>query len=134
MQNKGLAHLCHHDRHWEWCSDYAERVKYIQLSKPLSEQPERLKWFAVISDDRLPKALREAEAAFNKARAALNKAREDYDKARAAYNKAGEDYYKAEAAFNKAEANSAADLDLLHAEMFPGCPWDGKTMFPAIKG
>jgi len=104
----GFAFHCHHDALVEWVTDYEGRVAYIKSQKPLREQGLRLKLFKMIPDDRLP-------AKLLKARAAYGKAGEAYDKARAAYGKAGEAY--------------APELEKLHKELCPDCPWNGKTIF-----
>ena len=117
--NSGLAHLVHHlGPHYEWCYDFEERVEYIESNKPAVEIPIRLKWFTIIPPDRLPLKLREATAAYGKATAAYGKARDIYGKARDAYD--------------KAVMECADELALLHAELFPDCPWDEgqQTMFP----
>ncbi len=44
----GLAHLCHHDQHYEWCTDYESRVQCLKNSKPYHEVPIRLKYFQII--------------------------------------------------------------------------------------
>ena len=163
----GLSHLCHHDRHWEICYDYDERVKYIKEHKPADEQKARLKFFQIVSWDKLPgrgspewQALIQAVAAYGKAGAACGKAVAACGKAGAAYGKAvaacdkavaacdkavaacGKAVAacdKAEAAYDKALGNYlskfAGELDKLHAELFPDCPWseEQRTMFPERK-
>ncbi len=148
MQNSGLAHCCHHDIHWEYCFDYQERVKYIKEHKPKNEQELRLKLFFIVPDDKLPgkdspewEAYNKAWEVYDKAREAYNKAWEAYDKAweaydkeREAYNKEWEAYDKAREAYDKEwEAYFAKykiELDKLHSELFPDCPWNRKTIFP----
>ena len=120
MPNSGLAHLCHHDMHWEYCYDFDARVKYIQKYKPADEVPIRLKWFKLIPDDMVPgRDSPEWDA---------------YEKARDAYKKVGDAYVKArddcERAWNAYLDKYASKLDRLHDTLFPGCPWNGETMFP----
>src|SRR3972149_3578268 len=95
MKKSGLAHCCHHDKHYEYCYDYDERVKFIKKYKPLDEQELRLKLFQIIPYDRLPgKNSAEWEAYYN--------AGKNYDEAREAYYNAGKNYDKAGEACDKA--------------------------------
>ena len=57
-QNFGPAHLLHHDRHWEWCYDFAGRLEKIRASKPLDEQAVRLKYSGLIPLELLPTEVR----------------------------------------------------------------------------
>ena len=77
-------------------------------------------------------------ARFRKAREAYYKAGEAYDKAREAYDKAGEAYYKAWEACEKAskardKALKAPQIEKLHKEEHPDCPWNGKTIFSEVE-
>ncbi len=153
VRKSGLAHCLHHDIHWEFCSDFDERVTFIKEHKPKEEQPLRLKLLRLIPDDILPKkdsaqweAYVKAGEAYDKVREACDKAWEAYDKTREAYDKAGEAYDKAREAYDKAweayvkagEAYVKAreayvkiakdDLDKLHDKLFPDCPWNGETI------
>ena len=51
---EGVAHLVHHDKHWEWCHDFDERVKFIKYNKPEAERELRLKLFFIVPEDRVP--------------------------------------------------------------------------------
>ena len=105
MQKSGLAHCCHHDRHWEWCYDYDERVCHIKANKPEEELELRLELFRIVDDDMLPgRDSQEWDA---------------YVKAWDAYAKAGEVYL----------AKYQFELDDLHDRLFPDCTWDGKSIF-----
>jgi len=151
MEKTGFAFHCHHDTLFEYVTDYDERVRYIKEDKPEREQELRLKLFKIIPDDRLPTKLVKAGTAYVKARKACDKARETYDKAGetcvkagTAYVKAGTACVKAWEAYGKArgacvKAGEAYDkaweaykpeIEALHKELCPGCPWDGKTIFP----
>ena len=110
MKKTGFAFHCHHDTLFEYVTDYDERVRYIKEDKPEREQELRLKLFKIIPDDRLPTKLVKAREA------ACDKAGEAYDKAWEAYVKAREAY--------------KPEIEALHKELCPGCPWDGKTIFP----
>ena len=50
----GLAHCQHHDKHWEYCYDLNERIKYIKEKKPKEEQALRLKLFQIVPLDKVP--------------------------------------------------------------------------------
>lgn len=111
----GFAFHVHHDRLFEWCFDYDERVKAIEQDKPKHEQELRLRLFKLIPLESLPKKLVKAGEACAKAWEAYAKAWEAYNKAREAYDKAGEAY--------------EPELIELHKQLCPDCPWDGNTIF-----
>ena len=123
---QGFAFHVHHDKLVEYCTSYEERKQYIQNNKPVSEQELRLRLFKLIPDDRLPPTLLEACATRDKACAAYDKAWATRDKAWAAYDKAC-------AARGKAWATYEPALLVLHKELCPDCPWDGKTIFSEWK-
>jgi len=137
MKKTGFAFHCHHDTLFEYVTDYDERVRYIKEDKPEREQELRLKLFKIIPDDRLPTKLVKAwetcvkaREAYDKAGTAYVKAWEACDKARETYDKAGEAYDKAWEAYVKAWEAYKPEIEALHKELCPGCPWDGKTIFP----
>ena len=76
----GLASHVHHDKLFEWCTNYDERVEYIKENKPIEEQEVRLRLFRIIPLERLPVPLVEARAARDKAGAAYEKARAAWEK------------------------------------------------------
>ncbi len=145
MRKSGLAFHCHHDKLFEYCYDYDERVDFIKHHKPEGEQKLRLKLFKLIPDDRLPQrglsvydkacdAYRRARGVYDKACDAYRRARGVYDKACDAYDRAWNVYDKACDAYDKAwgayyKANRK-ELGKLHEELCPGCTWDGETIFP----
>ena len=102
MQKSGLAFHCHHDILVEYVYDYDERVRYIKENKPEDEQELRLRLFQMIPEDRVSQ----------KAWEACYKAWEVYDKAWEVYDKA-----------------NRLELEALHAELCPNCPWNGETIF-----
>ena len=64
----------------------------------------------------------------------------DYYKAQEAYIKAWEiyynvlkDYYKAQEAYNKAREACNTEIEKLHREEHPDCPWNGKTIFSEVE-
>jgi len=143
MTNKeiiaGLAHGGHHDIHWEFCWDFDERVAYIKAHKPVEEQALRLKLFGIVPLDKIPgKDSAEWQAA--------RLARQVYDQTWQAYKQAGQVWEQARQAYDVAwqawQARQAYDvawqaylekfhdeLELLHKELYPDCPWDGETIF-----
>ena len=133
MPNSGLVHACHHRiPHFGFCHDFKERVEYIKKYKPADEAPIRLKWFKLIPDDVLPGKDSPEWNAYVKAWDVCERAWNDYAKARDvckedAYDEARDD---CERAWNAYLDKYAPELDRLHDTLFPGCPWNGKTMFP----
>jgi hypothetical protein len=108
--------LCHHGQLLEWLTEpMSARVGYIREHKPPHEVATRLEWFRVVlHPERLPievretyAALRTASAAWQTADAALRTAYADWQKAMIAHR---------------------AEIEALHREECPGCPWDGKTL------
>jgi len=122
MKKSGFAFHVHHDTLFEWCYDYDKRVEYIKNFKPKQERKIRLRLFKLIPEDKLPVRLRKAGEAYGKAWDAYRKARDIYDKARETYYKAQIDSYKAEEAYTP-------EIEALHKELCPDCPWDGKSIF-----
>jgi len=134
--------------HWEYCYDFDARVKYIKNYKPKDEIEIRLKWFQLVPESEIPGKDSKAWEACVKAWEACVKAWEAYNKANMAYNEAYIAYNEAYIAYNEAyiayneawkahvKAGKAyvtkykKELDKLHDTLFPGCPWNGATMFP----
>ena len=143
MKKSGFAFHVHHDTLFEWCYDYDRRVEYIKNFKPKQERKLRLRLFKLIPEDKLPVRFRKAGEAYRKAWEAYDKAweayRKDweaYDKAWEAYRKAWEAYrkaqkayYKAQKAYYKAQKAYTTEIEALHKELCPDCPWDGKSIF-----
>ncbi len=65
--------------------------------------------------------------AFGKAHEACLKAREAFGKVRKAFGKAQKAFVKAWKAYDKAQKKQ---IIVLHKDLCPNCPWDGKTIFP----
>ena len=101
----GLAHCCHHDKHYEYCYDYDERVKFIKESNPPEEQELRLRLFQIIPDDVLPG---KDSPSWEACRKAL-----------ATYRKALDAYFKV----------YSVELNALHDKLFPDCTWNGRSIF-----
>ena len=69
-------------------------------------------------------------AAYEGAWAAEKQARAAYDRVLAACDQAGAVYEGARAAYEGIIKKHQEELDTLHAQECPNCPWDGKTLFP----
>ncbi len=147
MIKSGLAFHCHHDILFEFVYNYDERVRFILDSKPKGEQELRLKLFQMIPDELIPGKGSPEWEAYCKAGEVHYKAWEAYDKAWEAYDKArevcyktakvcykalevcyktGKVCYKARAVYCKKHHK---ELEKLHTNLCPDCPWDGKTIF-----
>ena len=129
MAKTGFAFHVHHDVLMEFCTNYKERVNYIKEHKPRGEQEIRLRLFQLISPARLPRPLVKAGEAYSKAGEAHSKAYEAYSKACEAYSKAREAYAKTGEAYAKTREAYKPQMNELHKELCPDCPWDGKTIF-----
>ena len=140
---KGWYWHVHHEVIVEYCYDVEERVEYIKRHKPEHEVETRLKWMTPVKG-KLPEEVVAAGEAYNKAGEAYNKAWkardktleayrkawEACDKARKAYYRAGEARGKAMEACDKTLEMYKDEFEALHAQEHPGCPWNGKTLFP----
>jgi len=139
---KAYWHI-HHDVLVEFSGDIEERIRYIKTHKPAKEVPLRLRLLKPVQG-KLPDTVikagvtnHEASVARDKARVAYDKAWVTRDKTRASCDKAGAAYYEASMARDKAGAvlNETLDahqseIEALHAQECPDCPWNGKTIFP----
>ena len=109
----------HHEILIEETFNIQERIDYIREGKPEDEIPLRLKLMTpVLHPEKLP-------ASFRKAWEVFSKGSGDYDKARKAYDKAREAYLKATEAYRP-------QIEKLHKEEHPDCPWNGKTIFSEV--
>ena len=122
----------HHNVLLEETSNIQERIDYIKAEKPEAEIPLRLKLMTpVLHPEKLPARFQKVSEDYNKAWKdyykfpASKKAEEDYDKAREAYHKAWGDYHKA-----RKDCNT--EIEKLHREEHPDCPWNGETIFGKV--
>ena len=130
----------HHDTLLEKTSNIQERIDYIKAEKAEAEIPLRLKLMTpVLHPEKLPARFRKASEAYHKAREAYNKTEEAYykaaealDKAEEAYDKAREAYHKAWGDYHKARKDCNTEIEKLHREEHPDCPWNGKTIFSKV--
>lgn len=146
----------HHDRLIEPLVDTLEnRIRFIIFNKPSHEVETRLRLLQPVRGQ-LPATVVQAYEAYKQAAAAHNQAWEDYNQAVAAYDQAGNQagvvhnqawvayeqagvvhsqavaaYDQARRAYNQAVEDCKQDLEGLHREECPGCPWDGQTIFPS---
>ena len=146
----GFAFHVHHDKLFEYCTNYQERVDYIKRAKPANEVELRLKLLKIIPSEFLPhrldeavKARNEAEKAHSEVWEAYNKAAKAQDEARKvrnealkvrieaenAYDKAVKARSEAWEAYNEALEAHAVELTNLHSKLCPNCPWNGRTIF-----
>ena len=125
------------------------RIEYIKASKPEHEIDLRLRLLKPVRGA-LPAAVMEAGAACDQAWAACEQAWAAYEKAKAAaYNQtlppaatqAWAAYVQAWAACEQAWAaceqtlsDHAGEIEVLHRQECPDCPWDGHTIFSKLGG
>ena len=113
----GLAHCVHHNIHFEFCYDLAQRQGVIRDTKPKEELKVRLANLWLFPLDQLPADLQKADADWQKADADWQKAAADLQKAAADLQKADDDLQKADADWQKADADlQKADDDLQKAD------------------
>ena len=118
-----LAWHVHHERLCEFLTEPIEsRQLYIKEQKPASEHNLRLKLLKIVKG-RLPKGLQEA----------YEKRQESYQKWQKTYQKwqeANQKRQEANQKWQKALVAAMPAMEKLHKKECPGCPWDGKTIFP----
>ena len=102
----------HHEILIEETFNIQERIDYIREGKPEDEIPLRLKLMTpVLHPEKLPARFRKAREAYYKASKARDKASKAYDKAMEA---------------------CTPQIEKLHKEEHPDCPWNGKTIFSEV--
>mgnify|MGYP001566264005 CR=1 FL=1 len=111
----GLYWHVHHDVLAEWCWDYQERAEYVRTQKPQGEQELRLRLLQPVQGQ-LATKWGQAWAEWNRASAVADKARAEL--------------HRAEVELGRAEAEHRLELEALHTQECPNCPWDGRTIFP----
>ena len=159
--NEGFYWHVHHDVLMEWCFDAVGRQAYIRAEKPASEVELRLRLMQPVRGQ-LPEVVVKARAEYEKARAEYDKAEAGYEKAQAGYDKAWAGYEKARAGcdkawagyekaqagydkaragcdkarakYNKAISHHQVEIEALHAQECPNCPWNGSIIFPKRTG
>jgi len=135
-RKSGFYWHVHHGVLLEWCYSYEERKQYIIEHKPASEQELRLRLFQPVHGT-LPGAVARAGEEYARARKEYDRAREEYARSREEYVRAweeyvraGEEYARAGEECDRAREEHAAEIEALHEQECPDCPWDGQTIFP----
>lgn len=105
--NKTYYWHIHHEMIAEPTNNIEERKDYVRNFKPIDEVETRLRLMVHVQD-----------------KVSVGKAWEDYN---AIADKSWAEY---KAAANKALEEYNASLYDLHKKEHPGCPWNGKTIFP----
>ena len=127
MKNpKGLFWHVHHDVLCEWSNNIEERIDYIKKNKPEGEIETRLRLLKAVKG-KLPEEFYKANKAWYKAWDEANKAR---NKARNKENKAWYEANKARDKAYKARNKYKNEIEALHKNECPDCPWNGRTIFP----
>lgn len=98
----------------------ANRVGFIERTKSREEIPVRLKWMRPVWG-KLPASVVEAGRRLAGARKTAD---------RTGSNRAYSLKYAAEDKWYDAVKRCQKSIEKLHAEECPGCPWNGKTLFP----
>lgn len=145
----------HHDLLAEACYDLEGRIDSIRTGKPADEIETRLRLLRPVRGP-LPEALARVAVAWGPARDAYKQTRAAFDEAQAAYSQAWYDRAwdvcdrarvmcgQAQAACDQARdlciqtgdactealETSRTEMEALHREECPGCPWNGETIFP----
>jgi mRNA-degrading endonuclease HigB of HigAB toxin-antitoxin module len=149
----------HHEQMWEWATEPMEnRIEYIKKEKPTSEIDTRLRLLKEIPYERI-KSLVDTKGqydavqrtAWEQYEAVERPAWEQYDAVqrtaweqyKAVVRTAWEQYKAVErsareqydavqrTAWEQYEAvQRTFDMEALHRELCPDCPWDGRTIFP----
>ena len=143
IPNTGLAFHPHHDTLVEYCYNFVGRVEYIKKTKPLEEQGLRLRLFKMIPVERLPPELSSLCADIDRAYTELNSLYAEVDRVNAELDRVWDEHVrlwakrdKARAELDRVRANldkailaNMPALTVLHAELCPDCPWNGKSIF-----
>jgi hypothetical protein len=98
------------------------RQRYIREHKPKHEQELRLRLLTKVKGE-LPAEATKAVEAFDKARIAYNVAWAEVTKATTAYTKARD-------ALALVGQNHKEEIEKLHRQECPDCPWNGRSIFP----
>ena len=106
----------HHDVLLEWSTEpLSARTYYIHANKPESEHETRLRLMQPVAGE-LPKTV---VAAGEKFYATWKVSVMDWD-----------DYDAARRAFELVLKAHETEIQVLHSQECPNCPWDGYTIFP----
>jgi hypothetical protein len=134
----------HHDVLVEPATEPIEqRSEYIRQRKPANQIETRLRLLKPVKGE-LPQAFVEARRAYDEASRAYEEAWLAYDEASRAYEEAWlayeeawlaceearRAYHEVWLAYDDARGAHKTEIEALHAQECPDCPWDGKTIFP----
>src|SRR3990167_9554360 len=111
----GMAVHVHHDKLFEYCYNYQERVDYIKNNKPKNEIKIRLKRFVMLSKE---------QAAILPAQ--FVKTCQKYDEAWQKCDEAMQKYYEARQKYDETWKKCQPQLEEIHKKI-GGCKeWNGK--------
>ena len=145
--SSGIAQHCYHDKLFGLVWDYEERADYIRTEKPREEKTLRMRLFALIPTERLSPVLAQAVAEGCRLRAEGNRLLAEGYRLFSGSNplwaedtRIWDEVNKQRAECNRLRAESnrlwveslkthIVELEALHAELCPDCPWDGTTIF-----
>jgi hypothetical protein len=131
-----------HVHHQVLCEALTEpiqnRIFYIKECKSPSEVETRLRCMTpVFHPERLPAKWREADAKWREAYAKREEADAKWEEAdakwREAYAEAYAKWREADTKRRVAYAKCLPQIEKLHKQEHPDCPWDGKTIFPETR-
>ncbi len=114
------------------------RITFIHENKPKEEVETRVRLMKRVQG-KLPPEVIEAWQAYDKAGRAYDKAGracveawQAYDETRRACAEARQACVEAWQAYDEALATHRAEIEALHKQECPDCPWDGHTIFPGL--
>jgi len=119
----------YHNRLLDFSEDIQERIEYIRRCKPIDEVPLRLKLLKRVRGT-LPKELVKAGEAWWKAYKAykdeyLSSVHREKPLLRTVRAFGGADIK-----LIRVSEKYHREIEALHAKECPGCPWDGRSIFP----
>jgi len=146
MAKSGLAFHVNQNKLVEFCDDYDVLLDCIKSTRPLDERKLCLRLLKMIPKDKIPgkdsilwKACMKAVEDYEKAENAYVGTWKVYMKGRhdcawESWMGAEDIYYMVRHVYNKAWESYldayAVELEKLHKELCPNCPWDGHSIFP----
>ena len=131
----------HHDVLVEYTTaPIEERIRYIQGHKPPEEVAVRLRLLKPVVGE-LPESFAAAAKSLAAAEKAITAEWQAYSDAvqanpyvpEWAYRAARKAFAAAEKALAATRLACADEIEKLHRNECPDCPWDGKTIFPKVK-
>jgi peptidoglycan hydrolase CwlO-like protein len=122
----------HHDKLVEWTDDLDERIEYVKGNKAPAEVETRLRLMKPVQGQ-LPEVFVKASAERKRAYAEWDRMDAERDQASAERKRAYAEWDRASAEWDRAWVECLPQIEALHAIECPGCPWDGKTIFPQVE-